>query len=81
MVNHIYTWLAALLGDDLERFRAYVEMVHILSTNRDLTKQMEEADKMLTQIDVERLPVTRCWRHSNDVLVFGACKYQRVCRG
>nr|VFJ86460.1 MAG: protein of unknown function (DUF4351) [Candidatus Kentron sp. LFY] len=59
VVNHIYTRLQALLGDDLKRFREYVEMVHILSGNRDLEEQIQEADKMLSQIDVERLPAYR----------------------
>nr|VFJ94071.1 MAG: protein of unknown function (DUF4351) [Candidatus Kentron sp. LFY] len=56
VVNHIYTRLQALLGNNPKRFREYVEMVHILSGNRDLEKQIQEADKMLTQIDVERFP-------------------------
>nr|VFK38612.1 MAG: protein of unknown function (DUF4351) [Candidatus Kentron sp. TC] len=60
VVNHIYGRIAALLGNELKRFREYVEMVHILSTNRDLAKQIEEADKMLTRIDVERMPAY--WR-------------------
>nr|VFJ88909.1 MAG: protein of unknown function (DUF4351) [Candidatus Kentron sp. LFY] len=47
------------MGDDLKRFREYVEMVHILSGNRDLEEQIQEADKMLSQIDVERLPAYR----------------------
>ena len=59
VVNHIYTRLQALLGNNPKRFREYVEMVHILSGNRDLEKQIQEADKMLTQIDVERLPAYR----------------------
>nr|VFK20356.1 MAG: Predicted transposase YdaD [Candidatus Kentron sp. LFY] len=59
VVNHIYARLTALLGDDPRRFREYVEMVHILSGNRDLEKQIAEAHEMLTQIDVERLPAYR----------------------
>nr|VFK13713.1 MAG: protein of unknown function (DUF4351) [Candidatus Kentron sp. LFY] len=59
VVNHIYIRLQTLLGNNPKRFREYVEMVHILSGNRDLEKQIQEADKMLTQIDVERLPAYR----------------------
>nr|VFJ90351.1 MAG: hypothetical protein BECKLFY1418B_GA0070995_101941 [Candidatus Kentron sp. LFY]VFJ97764.1 MAG: hypothetical protein BECKLFY1418A_GA0070994_107311 [Candidatus Kentron sp. LFY] len=59
MVNHIYTRLRALLADNPGRFREYVEMVHVLSVNRDLDEQIEEAEKMLTQIDVERIPTYR----------------------
>nr|VFK21470.1 MAG: Predicted transposase YdaD [Candidatus Kentron sp. LPFa]VFK36012.1 MAG: Predicted transposase YdaD [Candidatus Kentron sp. LPFa] len=56
VVNHIYTRLKALLGDDLKRFREYIAMLHILSDNRDLQAEIEEADKMLTQVDLERMP-------------------------
>ena len=33
--------------------------VVVLSSNRDLEEQIQEADKMLTQIDIERLPAYR----------------------
>ncbi|VFM98011.1 MAG: hypothetical protein BECKG1743D_GA0114223_105365 [Candidatus Kentron sp. G] len=56
VVNHIYTRLRALLRDDDKRFREYVDILHILSGGRDLKRQIEEAEKMLTQIDVERMP-------------------------
>ncbi|MBT8419885.1 MAG: hypothetical protein KJO08_03390, partial [Gammaproteobacteria bacterium] len=56
VVNHIYTRLKSLLGDNSKRFREYVEMLHVLSVNRDLGAQIREAEKMLTQIDITRLP-------------------------
>nr|VFJ93835.1 MAG: protein of unknown function (DUF4351) [Candidatus Kentron sp. H]VFJ94541.1 MAG: protein of unknown function (DUF4351) [Candidatus Kentron sp. H]VFK01092.1 MAG: protein of unknown function (DUF4351) [Candidatus Kentron sp. H] len=59
VVNHIYRRLRALLGDNSRRFREYVHMLHILSVNRDLRAQIEEAEKMLTQVDVERMPFYR----------------------
>ena len=59
IVNHIYTRLGILLGDNPRQFREYLDMLHVLSTNRDLDKHIEEADRMLTQIDFERLPTYR----------------------
>ena len=56
VVNHIYARLRSLLADDDKRFREYVDMLHILSVNRDLGEQIKEAEKMLTQIDIERIP-------------------------
>nr|VFJ50624.1 MAG: hypothetical protein BECKDK2373B_GA0170837_10304 [Candidatus Kentron sp. DK] len=35
VVNHIYTRLRALLGDNPKRFREYVGILHVLSGNRD----------------------------------------------
>nr|VFJ54608.1 MAG: Predicted transposase YdaD [Candidatus Kentron sp. DK] len=60
VVNHIVTRLRTLLGDDTKRLREYIHMLHILSGNRhDLTGQIEEAEKMLTQVEVERMPFYR----------------------
>ena len=59
IVNHIYTRLGILLAGDPRRFREYLDMVHVLSSNRNLEEQIQEADKMLTQIDIERLPAYR----------------------
>nr|VFJ76283.1 MAG: Predicted transposase YdaD [Candidatus Kentron sp. FW] len=56
VINHIYTRLQALLSDNPKRFREYVNMLHVLSVNRNLQKHIEEADKMLTRIDLERMP-------------------------
>jgi len=56
VVNHIYARLQALLGENSKRFREYVGMLHVLSVNRNLKRQIEEAEKMLTRIDAERMP-------------------------
>nr|VFJ47788.1 MAG: hypothetical protein BECKDK2373C_GA0170839_101928 [Candidatus Kentron sp. DK] len=56
VVNHIFTRLQSLLGNDHKRFREYVEMLHVLSVNRDIDKEIKEAEKMLTQVDIERIP-------------------------
>nr|VFJ86390.1 MAG: hypothetical protein BECKH772A_GA0070896_1000143 [Candidatus Kentron sp. H]VFJ88263.1 MAG: hypothetical protein BECKH772B_GA0070898_1000135 [Candidatus Kentron sp. H]VFJ95485.1 MAG: hypothetical protein BECKH772C_GA0070978_1000243 [Candidatus Kentron sp. H] len=56
VVNHIYARLRALLGNRPKQFREYLYILHLLSTNRNLEKQIEEAQKMLTRIDVERMP-------------------------
>nr|VFJ90648.1 MAG: conserved hypothetical protein (putative transposase or invertase) [Candidatus Kentron sp. LFY] len=62
VVNHIYARLRALLDGNLKRLREYLDMLHILSANRDLDKQIEEAEKMLTQVDIERMPFYRLGR-------------------
>jgi predicted transposase YdaD len=56
VVNYIVRRLNELTGADEQRFREYMTMLEILSENRDLRAQVEEAERMLTQIDIERLP-------------------------
>lgn len=56
VVNHIVGRLYALVGDRPNRFREYVDMLEVLSDNRDLKNEIKEAEKMLTQIDIERMP-------------------------
>jgi len=56
VVTYIVRRLRALLGADEQRFRDYMGMLEILSENRDLKAQVEEAERMLTEIDVERMP-------------------------
>jgi hypothetical protein len=56
VVNYIVRRLNQLTGSDEQRFREYMTMLEILSENRDLRAQVEEAERMLTQIDIERLP-------------------------
>jgi len=41
---------------DMHRVDDYMNMLEILSENRDLRAQIEEAEHMLTQVDIERLP-------------------------
>ena len=59
VVDYIYTRLRELLGDNTKRLRECIAMLHILSVNRDLDEQIEEAEKVLTQIDMTRIPAYR----------------------
>ena len=56
VVDYIYTRLQELVGDNTKRLRECIAMLHILSVNRDLKKEIKEAEKMLTQIDMTRIP-------------------------
>lgn len=56
VVNYIVRRLNEFTGSDEQRFREYMMMLEILSDNRNLRAQVEEAERMLTQIDIERLP-------------------------
>ena len=56
VVSYIVRRLSELTGTDERRFREYMTMLEILSENRDLKPQVEEAERMLTQIDIERMP-------------------------
>ncbi len=56
VVNYIVRRLKELLGADERQFREYMTMLEILSENRNLRAQVEEAERMLTDIDIERLP-------------------------
>lgn len=54
MVNHIVLRLRELMGDDESGFRNYFEMLETLAENRDLQPQLEEVEKMLTEVDVTK---------------------------
>jgi len=56
VVTHILTRLRQITGDDHKAFRKYLDMLEILSDNRDLKPYIKEAEIMLTQVDVTRLP-------------------------
>jgi len=56
VVTYIMHRLRELLGANERRFRDYMIMLEVLSENRDLQAQVEEAEHMLTEINVERLP-------------------------
>ena len=56
VVDYIYTRLQELVGDNTKRLRECIAMLHILSVNRDLKKEIKEAEKMLTRIDMTRIP-------------------------
>jgi len=55
VVTYIVRRLQELLGADERGFCDYMNM-QILSENRDLRAQVEEAEHILTQVDIERLP-------------------------
>ena len=52
MVNYIVLRLRELLGENESGFRNYFEMLETLAQNRDLQPQIEEAEKMLTEVDM-----------------------------
>jgi len=56
VVTYIVHRLRELLGANQRGFRDYITMLEILSENRNLQAQVKEAEHMLTEIDVERLP-------------------------
>ncbi len=56
VVEQILLRLKGQLGDDPKRLREYLDMLLILSDNRDLKDVIKEAKQMLTQVDVEKLP-------------------------
>ena len=56
VVNYILSRLRALTGEDEQGFRRYLDMLEVLSDNRDLRAHIKEAETMLTQIDITRMP-------------------------
>jgi len=56
VVTYIVHRLRELLGANERGFRDYMTMLEILSKNRDLQTQIKEAERMLTEIDIESLP-------------------------
>ncbi|MEE9395373.1 MAG: hypothetical protein V3V31_00025 [Methylococcales bacterium] len=56
VVNFITKRLHELLKDDIRRFREYMGMFEVLSENRELRQEIKEAEKMITQVEVEKLP-------------------------
>jgi hypothetical protein len=56
VVDTIFLRLRELVGEDSRRLREYIDMIEVLSENRDLESNIKEAEKMLTQVDIERLP-------------------------
>jgi hypothetical protein len=48
--------LKSLLGDDEKELRRYINILEVLSDNRDLSQAGKEAEKMLSDIDITRLP-------------------------
>ena len=56
VVHYILTRLKMLLKDDESGFRRYIDMLEILSENRELQETIKEVEKMLTQVDIQKLP-------------------------
>jgi len=56
VVNHILSRLKQITGKNSKVFREYLDMLEILSDNRNLKPYIKEAEAMLTRVDVERLP-------------------------
>ena len=54
--SNIVHRLWELLGANERGFRDYMTMLEVLSKNRDLQAQIKEAERMLTEIDIESLP-------------------------
>jgi hypothetical protein len=54
MVNYIVLRLRELMGEDESGFRNYFEMLETLAQNRDLQPNIEEAEKMLTEVDMTK---------------------------
>ncbi len=48
--------LKTLLKDDESGFRRYIDMLEILSENRELQGTIKEVEKMLTQVDRRKMP-------------------------
>jgi hypothetical protein len=56
VIKHILSRLKQITGEDTKAFREYLDMLKILSDNRDLKPYIKEAEAMLTHVEVERLP-------------------------
>ena len=56
VVHYIVKRLKTLLKDDESGFRRYIDMLEILSENRKLQQTIKEVEKMLTQVDIKKLP-------------------------
>lgn len=56
IINTILIRLKQLLIDDDKGFRSYLNRLEVLSENRDLKESIKEAEQMLNDIDVTRLP-------------------------
>lgn len=59
IVGYIVRRLRDLTAENESRFREYMRMLEILSTNRGLDKLIEEEQSMLSQVDQTRLPSYR----------------------
>ena len=56
MLHFLLHRLQKLTADNEAKFREYITMMEILSTNRDLQQLLEEEKRMLSQIDIKTFP-------------------------
>ena len=56
IIHYILTRLKTLLAEDEKGFRRYLNMLEVLSENRNLKTSIKEAEEMLSDIDITRLP-------------------------
>ena len=56
VVHYIVKRLKTLLKDDESGFRRYIDMLEILSENLELQETIKEVEKMLTHVDLKKLP-------------------------
>jgi len=56
VIRYILERLRFLTAENENRYREYLRMLEILSTNRDLEKTVEEEEKMLSQVEYSKLP-------------------------
>jgi hypothetical protein len=59
VVHYILQRLHQLTAENESRFREYMRMLEVLSTNRALEQLIEEEEKMLSQVEQTRLPSYR----------------------
>ena len=59
VIHYILNRLHQLTAENESRFREYMRMLEVLSTNRALEQMIEEEEKMLSQVDQTRLPSYR----------------------
>jgi len=59
VVHYILQRLHELTAENKSRFREYMRMLEVLSTNRALEQIIEEEENMLSQVDQTRLPSYR----------------------
>lgn len=56
VVHEIVSQLHQKLSSQPKRFREYLYMLETLSENRDLKNQIKEAENMITQFSIEKMP-------------------------
>ena len=56
MVNSIVQGLSVHCADNESDYRRYLTMLEILADNRDLKENIKEAEAMITQVQIEKLP-------------------------